>query len=605
LLSSFWSDLKQLMQEPQAIVALAALLIFLALWWMIRAAHRVGAELERRKGLSDYVRGLDEFLRGDFRDAIATLDAVLERDPENVEARIALGDSYREMGDAAEAKKHHHHVFKVFGHELARNFVSLGLDDLGLRHYQQAVESFEKAAEDPTQRDAALSGMARAYAIGGDAVAAAETLRRLYPDGPMEEMPHRARRDAAKRFAEAGKVELENDSAEGAIRFFTEALAFDPRSLRARTGLVRAAHALGDPERAKELVEKHLAVLRELADDENVLFEPAAASKAAPVDEEPVAAIGPGASFLPAKVDEVGGVVAAVEQKTARYVCAQCGALHRTYADQCSVCHTVGTVEALPEVAAGYTAPVSGFRDAVDEVEENAAFVQALARKASEGDDVAVERLVGVGPSAVYEIFAVLPSVQNARLLGQRFAAVGAAALAEVRRCHGARAGSMLGPGRPADEFVAAMYVTLEEAPDLLGRERDRALAALVADPALDAAVRDRARDFLSPRGMRALAPLVESIAATEDPGGVARAAELVGAWGAAAVADIEKTYLQSSLLGRLFKGKTGARRRVCASMLAASGVAEAAATLGRAAASEKDSALRDHYLKAKERAES
>jgi len=125
-----WDDAIRLLREPWFLKTLAAAVLFFGVLLFTRRLRRVAAELERRKALADYVRGLDEFLRGDFRAAIDTLERVLERDPENVEARIALGDCYRETGDAAEAKKHHHHVHRVFGNELARNFLSLGKDEL-------------------------------------------------------------------------------------------------------------------------------------------------------------------------------------------------------------------------------------------------------------------------------------------------------------------------------------------------------------------------------------------------------------------------------------------------------------------------------------------
>ena len=85
-------DLVRLLQEPWFLKGVAAVLLFGGALLLTRGLRRVASELERRRALADYVRGLDEFLRGDFREAIATLERVLERDPENVEARIALGD---------------------------------------------------------------------------------------------------------------------------------------------------------------------------------------------------------------------------------------------------------------------------------------------------------------------------------------------------------------------------------------------------------------------------------------------------------------------------------------------------------------------------------
>ena len=68
-------------------------------------------------------------------------------------------------------------------------------------------------------------------------------------------------------------------------------------------------------------------------------------------------------------------------------------------------------------------------------------------------------------------------------------------------------------------------------------------------------------------------------------------------------VAELERRYLQAKLLGKLFGARQG-RRRAAADILAATRLPEAAAALGRAAAREKDDALRSHYAAAKSRAE-
>jgi lipopolysaccharide biosynthesis regulator YciM len=609
-----WEALGRFLSNPLAIEAIAAILLFVGILLVFRRIRRVAEELERRRALGDYVRGLDEFLRGDFRDAIQTLERVLERDPENVEARIALGDCYRELGDAAEAKKHHHHVHKVFGHELARNFLSLGQDELALQNYDRAVKAFERCLELAPQESDAVAGLAQAYAEGGNPLEAAGFLRQLYPEGPTQELGVAERRAAARRFAEAGAAALADGDAEHAIRLYTEALAFQPRDVRARTGLVRAAHALGDPDRARALVRKHVDALRELAQAEDVLFEPVAARPAeAGVTPEPGAAAAEaeaGTSFLPAKIEEVGGVVAAVEAKTARYECQHCGALQRDYAEQCPACGAVGTLAALTELASLYTMPVADFREAVDAVEENAAFVQGLAYRASTGDEDALRRLIELGPQVLYDIFPALRSIEARGYLGHRLAAIAAAggggrAARIVRECHAARTQDTA-TARAHDEFAAAFYLTLPEGDQetcltSLGAARDAALAVSMADPRLPDEVRDAAARWLDEN---ALVPVIEAVAASGDFGGVERAARLVAEWGDAAVEALEKRYFQATLLGRLFRGRKGVRRRACADVLARTGLASAAAALGKAAAKEKDPELRAHYVACRERAE-
>jgi lipopolysaccharide biosynthesis regulator YciM len=607
LFASIWTDFRDLIREqPLVLEGIAAVLLFVVILLVFRRVRLIAAELERRKALGEYVRGLDEFLRGDYRQAIGTLEKVLERDPESVEGRIALGDCLREVGDPAEGKKHHHHVHKVFGHELARNFVSLGRDELALKNYDRAAEAFGRVLElTPGERDA-LAGLAQAYAEGGNPVEAAAFLRQLYPRGPAAETSVHERRHAARRFAEAGQALLAEEDAEGAVKLFTEALAFQPTSIRARTGLVRAAHGLGDHKRARRLVEKHVAELKRLAVDEEVLFEPASAQPAA---AEPVGDEGGTASYLPARIEELGGVVAQVEEQTARYVCAQCGALARAYARQCPACEAVGTLEALSAVERIYLMPIAEFRAAVDEVEENAAFVQGLAHKASTGDDEALRRLREKGTAVFYDIFAALPAIEARRYLGMRLAELGPAAAREVRLCHAARGGGGLGAGaRPPDEFAAAFYLALparDAATFLgsLGEAHDAAVAGVMADPRVAEPVRDAARERLRRRGTSATVPVVEAVAASGDHGAVARAAELVHAWGEEALELLERRYLQGTLLGRLLRVRKGARRRATADILARTGLRRAADALARAAAKEKDPALRAHYVAAKQRA--
>jgi hypothetical protein len=96
--------------------------------------------------------------------------------------------------------------------------------------------------------------------------------------------------------------------------------------------------------------------------------------------------------------------------------------------------------------------------------------------------------------------------------------------------------------------------------------------------------------------------PLVEAVAASGD--GADRAAALVRELGAEAVETLERRFLTGSLLSRILGGQRGSRRRAVADILAGTRLPAAAEILGRAAAREKDPAIRAHYLAAKQRAE-
>jgi hypothetical protein len=298
-------------------------------------------------------------------------------------------------------------------------------------------------------------------------------------------------------------------------------------------------------------------------------------------------------------------VVAQVERRTARYGCVHCGALHLDYAERCASCGAVGRIEALPEVGSLYLMPLANFHETVDEVEESAAFVQALARKAAAGDEAAMQRLLARGAPALYDVFAALPGIPERRSLGARLAALGPAAALEVRQCHAAR-GASGATARPHDEFTAAFYLALPGGDAdvflrTLGEAHDGAVALVLADPRVPAEVRDAAGARLRGRG-GALVPLVEAVAATGD--GAARAAAIVRDLGPEAVDAVERRFLAGSLLTRILGGQRGSRRRAVADILAGTGLPAAAEALARAAAREKDAALRAHYVAAKERAE-
>ncbi|MHC4953711.1 MAG: tetratricopeptide repeat protein [Planctomycetota bacterium] len=605
MLASIGDDLVRLVQDPWVQQAFLAVVLFVGALLLTRGVRRVAAELERRRALADYVRGLDEFLRGDFRDAIKALERVMERDPENVEARIALGDCYREIGNPAEAKKHHHHVHKVFGNELARNFWSLGQDELALGHYDLAVEAFERSLQLSRDESDTLWSLAHAHAEGGNSVAAGETVRRVLQKGPLLDLPGAERRRAATLLTDAAASLFAEGNAEGAVRFYTEALAFLPSDLRARAGILRAAHALGDEQRAREIVQEQVDRLRDLTSEEELLFEPARAPVAdvgVPAESEASAP-----TFLPARVEDLGTLVAAIETKTARYRCSACGALAREHATVCGRCDVVGTLEAISELNAAYMMPLRDSGEAADEIEESAAFVQSLARKAALGDSAALERLLAMGANALYDVFAGLPAMEARRYLGACMAQLGAPAAREVRACHAARAGN----GRAArahDEFAVGFFLGMGEAGEehfaALGPTRDAALAGALADARLDVALRDRAQKLLAAKGADALVALVEAVAAEGDDGATRRAAELVAAVGPDGVALLDRRYLQAKLLGRIL-GAHADRRRAAAAILGRTGMPEAAEALGRAAAREKDAVLRGHYATAKAQAES
>ncbi|MHC4165142.1 MAG: hypothetical protein ACYSUM_23765, partial [Planctomycetota bacterium] len=65
-MASAWTDFVDLIREqPLVLEGILAILLFVAVLLVFRRLRLIGEELERRKALGEYVRGLDEFLRGE------------------------------------------------------------------------------------------------------------------------------------------------------------------------------------------------------------------------------------------------------------------------------------------------------------------------------------------------------------------------------------------------------------------------------------------------------------------------------------------------------------------------------------------------------------
>ena len=93
-----------------------------------RRLQRIAKRLDSITALSDFIAGLNDYFRGDYDRARSNLELAVAADPQNVEARIVLGDCHRELGDLAEAHKHHTHVRTTFGVDEVENLRSLALD---------------------------------------------------------------------------------------------------------------------------------------------------------------------------------------------------------------------------------------------------------------------------------------------------------------------------------------------------------------------------------------------------------------------------------------------------------------------------------------------
>jgi len=263
----------EILKEPLAVEALVALVLTILLYLAIRGLRGVASRVSRRKALTEFVTGVDLFFKGEFETAREALTKVIERDPENSEARILLGDACRELGDIAEAHKHHYQVARVFGQDLPRNRLSLGTDLLLMGKAEAAIEHLAKAVEsDPGDRAAADLLLKANISAGrlGDAVTLA---RRLTETSLSESEAARYRRLQARVCAHAGHELVEQGKPREGVQLLKNAVRLNECMVSPRLEIVRASYVHGSARSAEKELMSQLREMSRLA-EEGVVFEP-------------------------------------------------------------------------------------------------------------------------------------------------------------------------------------------------------------------------------------------------------------------------------------------------------------------------------------------
>ena len=108
--------------EEPALLELAVVLFVFAIFWLLMwRAGRIAETARSRAALADYLLGVEQALAGDLKGASKRLQRVLKEAPENQAARLLYGEVLAELGEPAQAHKHHLELQRAFRMESPRN----------------------------------------------------------------------------------------------------------------------------------------------------------------------------------------------------------------------------------------------------------------------------------------------------------------------------------------------------------------------------------------------------------------------------------------------------------------------------------------------------
>lgn len=141
-----------------------------------------------KSAIEDYLLGIEQACAGEHAGAAKRLTRVLEQDPENLQARLVLGEVLRELGRPVEAHSQHLQLQKAFGVTWPRNDLALARCLLDVpNHASEAVDPARRAAKALPKDLGALRLVFEAELAAGlaeAAAASADRLARLLPPGP-------------------------------------------------------------------------------------------------------------------------------------------------------------------------------------------------------------------------------------------------------------------------------------------------------------------------------------------------------------------------------------------------------------------------------------
>ncbi len=180
----------------------------------------------------DYLDGLEALLAGDPERARKRLTPVVEIDPENLGARLALGEALYELDNPAEAHRQHIEAHQVFQAESPSVHLSLSKDlrmagehGDAMRHLDKAIEKRprdEKLLQESWSLREEMGRFEEAFAAG----------QLLFSKKGSDVHRRRLAQTAAK----AGESALRLGKNKDARDWFQKALHLDPENLASRRG---------------------------------------------------------------------------------------------------------------------------------------------------------------------------------------------------------------------------------------------------------------------------------------------------------------------------------------------------------------------------------
>lgn len=393
--SGWWSFFEHLAAEPVLLELLLVLAAAAVLGGIYLRLTRLAHSLHRRAAIRDYLLGVEQALSGDLQGAAKRLGKVLEDDPENCHARLLYAEVLAELGDLAEAHRHHLVLRRAFDVDDPRNRMDLAeiLFDLG--HYAEAVEELERLVADGREDPRALRLLFRAQLRAGMPEDAGRTGGRLARRCHGEER-RRVLARAAEALATAGEVRFGAGDSAAARRLLDEARALDPSPGAVRRLHARLAVCEGGPEAAERILLEEsapagFAERDRVSPSMRLLAPPGAGPVASGEPAERARAIEPVRRRLQALV---------ALAPAGWHRCGSCGGEVPRGELGCPYCGA-GRLEALEP---GLVAELDSPSEVMDEIDENRNYVRRLIRRLAEGDLEAEQELVEVGESAVEEL---------------------------------------------------------------------------------------------------------------------------------------------------------------------------------------------------------
>ena len=373
--ATFADSLYGLASQPGVVEALLAVAVLGAAWlawWRLASLVRRASS---RRGLRDYLLGVEQALQGDLRGAQKRLSKVLEQDPENHFARLQLGKVLGELGRSEEAHQHHLYLQTAFAVESKENELLLARSLLAAQLPQEAAAIAERSLQRAPSNAPGWRLLYQARLQLGDASGAASAGRKLLDSLRDDEERRRFRAELAQGWVAVGtQAWRANDRKRAA------AAAREARLLGASPQLPLLEARLRSQEQGLSAVATELARASQ----------PGALVVTAPDVETGSAA----PAALP--VATFSGLLA-----PSRWICGACEAPLESVVLECRRCGATGAAE-LVEPA--LVASIDSATQAMDRIDVNDAHLRRLVRDVLDGRPGACDEAAALRDAAVPEL---------------------------------------------------------------------------------------------------------------------------------------------------------------------------------------------------------